>query len=178
VRRPGSGPGFSRRVARLAAAVGVAAGVVGVVLSSGAPVNASGKGSAAGSAGSTTTSNPWVPGTGGTITVGIDQAPTGCNPNTGSGDTWANRLVLEPVLPSAFNVDANGQATYDPALINQAELQSTNPETVVYDINPKAVWSDGKAVTASDFVYTWQQERRHRAPSCCPGRAAPQQARR
>jgi peptide/nickel transport system substrate-binding protein len=167
VRRPGSGPGFSRRVARLAAAAGVAAGVVGVVLSSGAPVNASGKGSAAGS---TTTSNPWVPGTGGTITVGIDQAPTGCNPNTGSGDTWANRLVLEPVLPSAFNVDANGQATYDPALINQAELQSTNPETVVYDINPKAVWSDGKAVTASDFVYTWQQERETQGPVVLPGK--------
>ena len=28
---------------------------------------------------------------GGTVTVGIDQAPTGCNPNTATGDTFADR---------------------------------------------------------------------------------------
>ncbi len=118
-----------------------------------------GRGAASAAATTTTTTNPWVPGTGGTITVGIDQSPTGCNPNTASGDTWADRLLLEPVLPSAFQVNANDQAVYDPALITQAELQSTNPETVVYTINPKAVWSDGKPVTATDFLYTWHQER-------------------
>ncbi len=92
------------------------------------------------------------------MTVGIDQAPTGCNPNTTSGDTWADRLLLEPVLPSAFDVDDSDQAVYDPALITQAELQSTSPETVVYTINPHAVWSDGTPVTAADFVFTWQAE--------------------
>lgn len=113
----------------------------------------------AGAATTTTTSNPWVPGVGGTMTVGIDQAPTGCNPNTASGDTWADRLVLDAVLPSAFLVNGNGQAVYDASFISQAELQSTKPETVVYTINPKAVWSDGTPITAADFVYTWQQER-------------------
>ncbi|MGH8988944.1 MAG: hypothetical protein ACRDXC_10190, partial [Acidimicrobiales bacterium] len=93
------------------------------------------------------------------MTVGIDQAPTGCNPDTGSGDTWADRLLLEPVLPSAFTVNSNGQAVYNSALITQAELQSTNPETVVYTLNASAVWSDGTPVSAADFVYTWQHER-------------------
>ena len=93
------------------------------------------------------------------MTVGIDKAPTGCNPNTASGDTWADRLLLEPVLPSAFTVTPSDQAVYNSALITQAELQGTNPQTVVYTINPKAVWSDGTPVTAADFVYTWEQER-------------------
>jgi peptide/nickel transport system substrate-binding protein len=161
VTRPGSGPGLARRVARVSAALGVmaGAGALGLVLSTGTPVSASGHGSASSAATTTTTTNPWVPGTGGTITVGIDQAPTGCNPNTASGDTWADRLLLEPVLPSAFNVNTKGQAVYNPGLITQAELQSTSPETVVYTINPKAVWSDGDPITATDFVYTWDQER-------------------
>jgi peptide/nickel transport system substrate-binding protein len=93
------------------------------------------------------------------MTVGIDQAPTGCNPDTASGDTWADRLLLEPVLPSAFTVNSDGQAVYNSAIITQAELQSTSPETVVYSINPSAVWSDGTPVTAADFIYTWEHER-------------------
>jgi peptide/nickel transport system substrate-binding protein len=99
-----------------------------------------------------------VPAVGGTVAVGIDQAPTGCNPNTASGDTEADRLVLSLVLPSAFVVDESGDAQYDRALIEQAELESTSPETVVYTINPKAVWSDGTPITAADFIYAWQHQ--------------------
>ncbi len=101
----------------------------------------------------------YLPAQGGLITVGIDQAPTGCNPNTATGDTLADRLVLSAVLPSAFSVDETGAAQYDPALIVSAELQSTNPETVVYTLDPKAVWSDGVPITASDFIYAWEHQR-------------------
>lgn len=100
-----------------------------------------------------------VPAQGGTVTVGIDQAPTGCNPNTASGNTDADHLILSLVLPSAYAVDENGEAQYDPALIDEAELVSTTPETVVYTINPKAVWSDGTPITAADFLYAWQHQR-------------------
>ena len=101
----------------------------------------------------------YVPAVGGSVSIGIDQAPTGCNPNTATGDTPADHLVLSAVLPSAFAVDNLGSSQYDPALIEQAELQSTKPETVVYTINPKAVWSDGVAITATDFIYAWQHQR-------------------
>lgn len=30
------------------------------------------------------------------------------------------------------------------------------PQKVVYDINPKAEWSDGQPITSSDFRFTWQ----------------------
>ncbi|MDA8311610.1 MAG: ABC transporter substrate-binding protein [Actinomycetota bacterium] len=151
---PGKGPGFARRAACAAVVVGLlaAGGAIGAAVTTGPRRPAA-------SASTTTTTSPWVPGVGGTVTVGIDQAPTGCNPNTASGDTWADRLLLQPVLPSAFSINSDGQTTYDPALITQAELQSTNPQTVVYTINPRAVWSDGKPVTAADFLYTWRQER-------------------
>ncbi len=116
---------------------------------------------ACGTAGATTTPStvPWVTGLGGSLTVGIDRAPTGCNPNTVAGNTWANHFVLEPVLPSAFVVSPGGQSIYDSAVITQAEVQSLNPQTVVYSINPRAVWSDGQPISAADFIYAWQQQR-------------------
>jgi len=102
---------------------------------------------------------PWVTGLGGSLTVGIDRAPSGCNPNSVAGNTWADHFVLEPVLPSAFVTSPGGQSIYDSAVITQAEVQSLNPQTVVYSINPKAVWSDGRPISAADFVYAWQQQR-------------------
>ena len=117
---------------------------------------------ACGSAGDrqpTTTTTPYVTATGGTMAVGIDEAPTGCNPNVAGGDTWANRLVLAPVLPSAFTVDAAGQSVINTPFLDQAELINTNPQTVVYTINQKAVWGDGTPISAADFVYAWEHQR-------------------
>ena len=35
---------------------------------------------------------------------------------------------------------------------------STNPQTIVYKLNPKAEWSDGTPITADDFIYNWQAQ--------------------
>ncbi len=117
--------------------------------------------SACGSGGGapTTPSVTYVPAVGGTLTIGIDQQPAGCNPNTAAGNTVADRMLLEPVLPSSFLVSDAGLSQYDQAVIVQAELQSTQPETVVYTIDPEAVWSDGVPITAEDFVYAWHEQR-------------------
>jgi peptide/nickel transport system substrate-binding protein len=115
--------------------------------------------SACGSGGNAGASSPkTVPAVGGTVTVGTDQAATGCNPNTPEGNTAADRLILAEVLPSAFEVNGLGVSQYDSDVITQAELQSTSPQTVVYTIDPKAVWSDGVPITATDFVYAWQHQ--------------------
>ncbi len=145
-----TGPGRRPALRRWAALLVVVTSIV-------APVVA--WGGASGAAGTTTTYNPWVAGIGGTLTLGIDQAPTGCNPNSALGDTWADHLVLEAVLPSAFVVNPSDNSSYDSAVISQAEVQSTSPQRVVYTINPQAVWSDGKPITAADFIYAWQQQR-------------------
>lgn len=119
----------------------------------------------------TTQQAPLVTKQGGTATLGVDQSPTGCNPNAPGGDTWANLLVLAPVLPSIFVVQPNGSPTINQAVVQQAELVSVSPQTIQYSINPKAVWSDGTPITAADFIYAWQQQRG--IPAAVPGIPAP-----
>lgn len=96
---------------------------------------------------------------GGTISLGISQSPTGCNPHTTLGDTPATRMILGAVLPSPFTISPSGNPTPNPNLIVQSELVSTKPETIVYTLNPKAVWSDGTPISSADFIYAWQQQR-------------------
>ncbi len=82
---------------------------------------------------------------GGRISFGMTDSPTGCNPNTPSGDSPGTLTVLGAVLPSPFVVNNLGMPTANSDLIVQSELVSTKPETIVYTLNPKAVWSDGVA---------------------------------
>jgi peptide/nickel transport system substrate-binding protein len=117
--------------------------------------------STADAASTTTTTKPftYVAVAGGSISFGMTQSPTGCNPHTPAGDTPATQMVLGAVLPSPFVLNQSGSPTANPNLAPQAELVSTKPETIVYTLNPKAVWSDGVPITAQDFIYDWTQQR-------------------
>jgi peptide/nickel transport system substrate-binding protein len=44
----------------------------------------------------------------------------------------------------------------DKDYVTSATVTSTSPQTIVYQINPKAVWSDGTPISADDFIYMWQ----------------------
>ena len=82
--------------------------------------------------------------------------------------------MLGAVLPSPFVVNDPGASTANSDLIVQSELVSTKPETIVYTLNPKAVWSDGVPITAADFKYAWEQQRGDPWPrSRRRGRASP-----
>jgi peptide/nickel transport system substrate-binding protein len=115
--------------------------------------------SACGGPGGGSTTVTYVGVSGGSISFGMTGSPTGCNPNTPSGDTPATLTVLAGVLPSPYVVDANGMPTPNSDLIASAEPLSLSPLTVVYTLNPKAVWSDGVPITAADFKYAWEQQR-------------------
>ena len=39
-----------------------------------------------------------------------------------------------------------------------ATQTSASPQTILYKINPKAVWSDGTPITYKDFVYSYQAQ--------------------
>jgi peptide/nickel transport system substrate-binding protein len=119
---------------------------------------------------STTTSVTYVAVRGGSISVGISQSPTGCNPNTPQGDSPATQLVLNAVLPSPFTISPSDAPTQNPNVITQSELINTKPETIVYTLNPHAKWSDGVPISAADFIYAWQQQRG--APAGAPGTVA------
>ncbi len=115
--------------------------------------------SACGGGGGGGTTVTYVGVAGGSISFGTTESPTGCNPNTPSGDSPGTLTVLGAVLPSPFVVNNLGASTANSALIVQSELVSTKPETIVYTLNPKAVWSDGVPITAADFKYAWEQQR-------------------
>ena len=95
----------------------------------------------------------------GTIAVGMAESPTGCNPHTLSGDSPGTQTVLDAVLPSPFVAGPDGSPVPNSAFIESAESVNLDPQTIVYSLNPKAVWSDGVAITASDFEYAWEQQR-------------------
>jgi peptide/nickel transport system substrate-binding protein len=120
---------------------------------------ASACGSSAGGGGTTVT---YVGVAGKAISFGMTETPTGCNPNTAGGDTAGTLTVLAGVLPSPFVPDVVNSASEPSSnseLIVSAEPVSLKPLTIVYTLNPKAVWSDGVPITAADFKYAWEEQR-------------------
>jgi peptide/nickel transport system substrate-binding protein len=111
------------------------------------------------SSGAGTTDVTYVAIASGKIAFGTTEGPTGCNPNTPAGNTPGTLTVLGAVLPSPFVTSGAGTPTANNNLILQSELINTKPETIVYTLNPKAVWSDGVPITAADFRYAWEQQR-------------------
>jgi peptide/nickel transport system substrate-binding protein len=101
-----------------------------------------------------------VAGRGGTATVALGSIPLTLNDHTVAGDTEAARIVASTVWVQVFQVgppDLTPQL--DTAVVESAEVVSVNPQTVVYQIAPKAQWSDGVPVTAADFQYAWRSQR-------------------
>ncbi|PWV76444.1 peptide/nickel transport system substrate-binding protein [Nocardia neocaledoniensis] len=54
-------------------------------------------------------------------------------------------------LPGTINSDAAGNLTIDHNYYIDVQLTNTNPQQIVYTINPKAVWSDGSPITWEDL---------------------------
>jgi peptide/nickel transport system substrate-binding protein len=73
------------------------------------------------------------------------------------------RQVLAQVWPSAFFLTPSGSAQLNTSLLLSATQVSSNPQVVVYKIDPRAVWSDGTPITYKDFVYNWQAQSGRRA---------------
>jgi peptide/nickel transport system substrate-binding protein len=61
-------------------------------------------------------------------------------------------ILMSLPLRGAFSVGRD--YTYRPDLVSRAEYTTRPPFTVTYHIRPKARWSDGRDVTAQDFVFT------------------------
>lgn len=155
-----SGPAARRTVARRCAAV-LAAGVL-------LPLPLVGCGS--GSQGDTDAGNgggadaardvPSVPrdqvAGGGTLKWAVDAAPTTLNvfqPDAGE----ATDRIAGATLPTLFTLDEKAQPQPNPDFLREAEVTSTEPrQTVVYKLNPKARWSDGRRIGVADFQAQWK----------------------
>ncbi|MFC1417451.1 ABC transporter family substrate-binding protein [Streptacidiphilus cavernicola] len=91
---------------------------------------------------------------GGTLRWAVDAVPSTFNAFQADA-TDDTTLVAEAVLPTLFTLDEHADAKPDPDYLTGVEQTSAQPQTVVYHLNPKAVWSDGKPLSAADFSAQW-----------------------
>src|SRR5258708_278689 len=95
---------------------------------------------------------------GGTATMALDQTLAGFNINTSAASEYVLQEIMNMVWPQAFIINNKLQPVLNTQLLQSAAQTSSSPQTIVYTLNPKAVWSDGTPITAADFIYNWQGE--------------------
>jgi len=93
---------------------------------------------------------------GGTATWTIEKTMDNWNALSANGNTFDYVQVINGLTPSAFIFNPSYSVTVNSALLSSATLTSSSPQTVVYKIQPNAVWSDGVPINADDFVYNWE----------------------
>ncbi len=92
------------------------------------------------------------------LVFGASSLPANFNPLTPQGATRATRQTMAQIWPSPFIITPQFSPTINYAFVSSAELVSVNPETIVYQINPKAKWSDGVPISVDDFIYNWHAQ--------------------
>jgi peptide/nickel transport system substrate-binding protein len=90
--------------------------------------------------------------------MALDENLVGFNINTTAAAQFVLQEVMNMVWPQVFIVNNKLQPVLNTQLMQSAVQSSTNPQTIVYKLNPKAVWSDGTPITADDFIYNWQAQ--------------------
>ena len=96
-------------------------------------------------------------GAGGDIRFLIWQTPTHLSPHTstGSKDTFAGTLVLEPLVHYLPDTSLSPNlVTEIPSVENG--LLAEDLTSVTYRLIPGITWSDGEPFTARDVVFTWE----------------------
>jgi peptide/nickel transport system substrate-binding protein len=139
-----------RRALRIAVALAAGAGLTLTACSSGGT-------KAAGTAGTdvATVARSGVR-DGGTLRWAVDEMPRTLNAYQADADT-GTATVANATLPSMFRLDGRGNPRVDPDFVTKAQVSAQEPRQVVtYQLNPKAKWSDGKAIGAADFVAQWK----------------------
>ena len=93
---------------------------------------------------------------GGNLRLAITAFPSNWNVQSADGNDGETADLIRWMMPRAYRADAAGQLTIDTDFFTDIKLAGTNPQRVVYTINPKAVWSDGTPITWEDLAATWQ----------------------
>ncbi|MDF2989869.1 MAG: hypothetical protein K0S37_383 [Microbacterium sp.] len=101
---------------------------------------------------------------GGSIVIGAEQEPD-CTDWLGicGGSIWGAYMMKVTTIPVAFDVreTEDGWAPVASDLLTGEPTVETSGggQTITYEINPDAVWSDGTPITSADFAYTALQVR-------------------
>jgi peptide/nickel transport system substrate-binding protein len=91
--------------------------------------------------------------TAGTVVFGAEGEPPCLNGALeGCNNTWT-AWTAGIATPGAYIVRPN--FTFQNYMVSRTDV-TKKPFTLTYHIKPKAKWSDGRQVTADDFIFTWK----------------------
>ncbi|MBW0136465.1 ABC transporter family substrate-binding protein [Pseudonocardia abyssalis] len=93
------------------------------------------------------------------LVVGVEDLGAGFNPHLLAHSSSLTTAVAALVLPSVFRPGPDGVPQLDRTIATSAEVVSTEPFTVSYELNLEASWSTNTPIAAEDFVYLWEQMR-------------------
>jgi glutathione transport system substrate-binding protein len=65
-------------------------------------------------------------------------------------------MALSGLIPQVYKAQPDGKLKINSDLMVSAELTNQSPQTVVYKIQPNAMWNDGTAISADDFNLAWR----------------------
>ncbi|WP_263166004.1 ABC transporter family substrate-binding protein [Streptomyces sp. SCSIO ZS0520] len=91
---------------------------------------------------------------GATARWAVDALPKTLNAYQSDADEVTSR-VAGAVLPSMFRLDKQGRPARDADFLESAKVVETDPQVVLYKLDQRAVWSDGREIGAADFVAQW-----------------------
>jgi glutathione transport system substrate-binding protein len=140
---PMARPGPARRGYFVAAAA-LTAAVLGVA--------------ACGGGGTTTKGTTGGVKSGGTLTFALDEDVAGFNVLQADESEFVLQEILDQTWPQVFIIQPSLKPVLNTQIVTSAKVVKTNPQTIVYQINPKATWSDGVPINAEDFIYNWQSQ--------------------
>ena len=95
---------------------------------------------------------------GATLTFALDEDIAGFNVLNASMQEAVLAAMLTHVWPQVYTINPDLKPHLQTDVVTSVKMTSTNPQTLVYQINPKAVWSDGTPINAEDFIYNWQAQ--------------------
>ncbi|GAB3922331.1 peptide ABC transporter substrate-binding protein [Microlunatus endophyticus] len=95
---------------------------------------------------------------GGTLTLAIGQLPTNWNNNAADGNLADTQTLQGPLIGSGIKIAADGSWQLNPDYATSIKVTNDSPTTVDVQINPKAIWDDGKPITAADMISYWKAQ--------------------
>ena len=103
---------------------------------------------------------------GGEVTFAIEKNIPNWNVVSNEGNVFETGEVLKGVLPRTFYTTPDLKPTLDKNYFDSIDVTNTNPQTVVYKVNPKAVWDDGTPFDGKDLVYNYKVQNGHDCKDC------------
>jgi len=89
---------------------------------------------------------------GGTIVWSLDEYSPQWNYGEIDGAEASVNSVMGAIMPMPMISDDKANVTANPNYLTSISETSSSPQTIVAQLNPKAVWSDGAPITAADYV--------------------------